>query len=158
MKNSNSSEIQRREFLRLSAAGMGALLAGGATSGCYRPAQNENPLDGKRILTFSSTIRVNQIEVSRTKNMGFDEYDRHTPENIMAFRKALADGWPEARMTWAMSWQALHDQRDNYKAARKLVRHYHDTYGDDVTFIPGAYFSNMYNSNFVSGKFSRDFK
>jgi len=146
MKKSNLREIQRREFLRLSAAGMGALLAGGATSGCFRPAQNENPLDGKRILTFSSVIRVNQIEVSRTKNMGVDEYDRHSPERIMAFRKALADGWPEARMTWAMSWQALHDQRDNYKAARKLVRHYHDTYGDDVTFIPGGYFANMYNS------------
>jgi hypothetical protein len=39
------------------------------------------PLSGRRILTFNSVIRVNQIEVTRTRNEGFDEYDRHTPEN-----------------------------------------------------------------------------
>lgn len=146
MKKTDSQEIQRREFLKLSAAGMGALLTGGLASRGLGSPQKEKPLDGKRVLTFSSVIRVNQIEVSRTKNAGVDEYDLHSPKVIMAYRKALADGWPEARMTWAMSWQALQDQRDNYKAARKLVREYHDTYGDDVTFIPGAYFANMYNS------------
>ncbi len=37
------------------------------------------PLSGRRILTSNSVIRVNQIEVTRTRNEGFDEYDRHTP-------------------------------------------------------------------------------
>ncbi|MBI5707190.1 MAG: DUF3863 domain-containing protein [Armatimonadetes bacterium] len=105
-----------------------------------------SPLDGRRILTFNSVIRVNQIEVTRTQNEGFDEYDRHTPENIMALREAFAEGWPGAAMTWALSWRALHDQRPNYVAARRLVRQFHDEYGDDVTFIPGAYFANMYNT------------
>ena len=147
MRNKPSDTIQRRDFLKLVAAGTGALMAG--SGGCLkhemRPA-GSRPLGGKRILTFSSVIRVNQIEVTRTCNAGFDEYDRHTPENIKALRQALADGWPEARMTWAMSWQALHDPRDHYKEARHLVRQFHDQYGDDVTFIPGAYFANMYNT------------
>jgi hypothetical protein len=105
-----------------------------------------SPLNGRRILTFNSVIRVNQIEVTRTQNEGFDEYDRHTPENITALREAFAAGWPGAAMTWALSWRALHDQRDNYREARRLVREFHDKHGDDVTFIPGAYFANMYNT------------
>lgn len=36
------------------------------------------PLSGRRMLTFNSVIRVNQIEVTRTRNEGSDEYDRHT--------------------------------------------------------------------------------
>ncbi|MCX6930017.1 MAG: DUF3863 domain-containing protein [Verrucomicrobia bacterium] len=104
------------------------------------------PLSGRRILTFNSVIRVNQIEVTRTRNEGFDEYDRHTPENIKALRAAFAAGWPGAPMTWALSWRALEDSRPNYQAARRLVREFHDQYGDDVTFIPGAFFANMYNS------------
>jgi hypothetical protein len=147
MWNRKSQTIHRRDFLKLAAAGTGAFMAG--SGGCLkhqvRPG-GRGQLDGKRILTFSSVIRVNQIEVTRTRNAGFDEYDRHSPENIKALRQALADGWPEARMTWAMSWRALHDQRDHYKEARRLVRQFHDTYGDDVTFIPGAYFANMYNT------------
>ncbi len=150
MRHSQSQTLQtlpRREFLKLAAAGTGALIAG--SGGCMKHktlAAGPRPLDGKRILTFSSVIRVNQIEVTRTRNAGFDEYDRHSPENIKALRQALADGWPEARMTWAMSWQALHDQRDHYQEARRLVHQFHDQYGDDVTFIPGAYFANMYNT------------
>ena len=49
-------------------------------------------------------------------------------------------------MTWAFSWRALHDQRDNYRQIRKLVARFHEQYGDDVTFIPGAYFANAYNT------------
>ena len=43
------------------------------------PSPATGPLSGRRILTFNSVIRVNQIEVTRTRNEGFDEYDRHTP-------------------------------------------------------------------------------
>lgn len=104
------------------------------------------PLTNRRILTFNSVIRVNQIEVTRTRNEGFDEHDRHTPENVRALRDAYALGWPGAPMTWALSWQAMHDQRSNYQSARRLMREFHEKYGDDVTFIPGAYFANMYNT------------
>jgi hypothetical protein len=95
MWNRNSDTIQRRDFLNLAAAGTGALIigSGGCQEARMRPARRR-PLDGKRILTFNSFIRVNQIEVTRTRNAGFDEYDRHTPENIKALRQALADGWP----------------------------------------------------------------
>ena len=130
---------------------VGAVLGGGL--GRVIPAlaatsldEAPKPLTGRRILTFNSVIRVNQIEVTRTQNAGFDEYDRHTPENITALREAFAAGWPGAAMTWALSWRALHDERANYQAARRLVREFHDKYGDDVTFIPGAYFANMYNT------------
>ena len=147
MKNRKSQTIQRRDFLKLAAVGTGALLTG--SSSCLKNEISSarcRPLDGKRILTFNSCIRVNQIEATRTRTLGIDEYDRHTSQNIKALRQALTDGWPEARMTWAMSWQALHDQRDNYKQARRLVRQFHDMYNDDVTFIPGGFFANMYNT------------
>jgi hypothetical protein len=49
-------------------------------------------------------------------------------------------------MTWAFSWLALQDQRENYQAIRKQVVEYHRQFGDEITFIPGAYFAPMYNS------------
>jgi len=142
--------MNRRTFIK--AAGFAA-----AGAGLHRPLEAmakmpstepapAGPLSGKRVLTFNSIIRVNQIEVTRTRNEGVDEYDRHSPENINALRDAFANGWPGAPMTWAMSWLALHDERPNYVAARRLVREFHDKYGDDITFIPGAYFANMYNT------------
>jgi len=54
-------------------------------------------------------------------------------------------GWPGARITWAFSWLALKDQRPNYRDLKKLVVSYHKKYGDEITFIPGGYFANMYN-------------
>ena len=104
------------------------------------------PLSGRRILTFNWVIRVNQIEVTRTRNEGFDEHDRRSPENMKALREAFAAGWPGAPMTWALSWRALEGSRPNYQAARRLVREFHNQYGEDVTLIPAAYFANMYNS------------
>lgn len=144
--------MTRRTLIqRAGLTAVGAVLGGGL--GRAIPAlattsrdRHPEPLNNRRILTFNSVIRVNQIEVTRTQNAGFDEYDRHTPENITALREAFAAGWPGAAMTWALSWRALHDERPNYVAARRLVREFHDKYGDDVTFIPGAYFANMYNT------------
>lgn len=49
-------------------------------------------------------------------------------------------------MTWAFSWRALHDERDRYATLRQLIPEFHDRYGDDVTFIPGAFFANAYNT------------
>jgi hypothetical protein len=103
-------------------------------------------LMGHRFLTFNTIIRVNQIEVSRDRSVGEDERALHTPEKVIAFRKAVEEGFPGAKMTWAFSWLALNDSTENYKEIRKLVVDYHREYGDEITFIPGAYFANAYNT------------
>ena len=115
---------------------------------CYGQSNKMTPdkLMGNRFLTFNSIIRVNQIEVARDKNAGHDERDMHTPERLIAFRNAVSSEFPGARITWAFSWLALHDMSDNYKKIRELVVEYHHKYGDEVTFIPGAYFANAYNT------------
>jgi hypothetical protein len=141
--------MDRREFMKQAGAGLiaaGALPGPGQRSVGQAAAAAAKPLDGRRILTFNSVIRVNQIEVTRTRNEGFDEADRHTPANVRALRDALAAGWPGAPMTWAFSWRALFDERENYRRIRALMPEFRDRFGDDVTFIPGAYFANAYNT------------
>lgn len=103
-------------------------------------------LMGNRFLTFNCVIRVNQIEVSRNRNEGEDERSQHTPERLIVFRDAIDKGFPGAKITWAFSWLALHDTSFNYAKIRELVVGYHAKYGDEITFIPGAYFANAYNS------------
>jgi hypothetical protein len=107
---------------------------------------NSVPLMGSRFLTFNAVIRVNQIEVSRDKNVGEDERKLHTPERVIKYRDAIESGFPGAKITWALSWLALHDTSSDYVKIRELVVGYHFKYGDDITFIPGAYFANAYNS------------
>lgn len=114
----------------------------GQTGDAKKPLQ----LMGNRFLTFNAVIRVNQIEVARDKNVGEDERALHTPDRVKAFRNAVEEGFPGAKMTWALSWLALQDTTANYREIRKLVVSYHYKYGDDVTFIPGAYFANAYNT------------
>jgi hypothetical protein len=103
-------------------------------------------LTGHRFLTFNTVIRVNQIEVARDKNVGEDERALHTPTKVIQFRSAIEAGFPGARITWAFSWLALHDSSPEYVKIRELVVSYHYKYGDEITFIPGAYFANAYNS------------
>lgn len=102
-------------------------------------------VQGKRIVTINSIIRVGQIEVTREHNVGNDESDLHTVEAAERFRKAVSDAIPEAKITWSFSWMALHDMRPNYVALREKIVEYHKQYGDEITFIPGAYFAPMYN-------------
>jgi hypothetical protein len=104
------------------------------------------PLTGGRFLTFNSVVRVNQIEVGRGRNEGFDERDRHTPENVEALRFAFEAGWPGAPMTWGLSWQALQDDAPNYRAIREMLVGYHRRFGDEVTFCVGGFFANAYNT------------
>lgn len=108
--------------------------------------ESADGLMGNRFLTFNTVIRVNQIEVSRDRNVGQDERALHTLARVIAFRNAVAEGFPAGKMTWAFSWLALHDTSYNYREIRKLVVSYHYKYGDDITFIPGAYFANAYNT------------
>ncbi len=101
---------------------------------------------GHRWLTLNTVVRVNQIEVTRDGNAGEDEVQQHTLAAVTAFRDAISSGWPEARITWAFSWRALHSEAPHYRAIRNYVKDCHARCGDDVTFIPGAYFANAYNS------------
>lgn len=133
--------IDRRQFLQAAAA---AAVTGAASSEETTAAKVS--LLGNRFLTFNTVVRVNQIEAGRDQLIGADEAHLHTPEAIKAFRAAIRKGWPEARITWAFSWLALQDKRDNYRAIREIVTAYHHEFGDEITFIPGAYFANMYNS------------
>src|ERR1700759_2696036 len=75
----------------------------------------KNGLMGHRFLTFNTVIRVNQIEVSRDRNVGQDERALHTPARVIAFRNAVAEGFPGGKMTWSFSWLALHDTSYNYR-------------------------------------------
>jgi len=117
-------------------------------SSCKNEKVTEAPVSlmGNRFLTFNCVIRVNQIEVSRDKNVGEDERSLHTPEKLIEFRDAIEKGFPGAKITWAFSWLALHDTTFNYTKIRELVVGYHSQYGDEITFITGACFANAYNS------------
>lgn len=103
-------------------------------------------LMGNRFFTFSTIVRVRQIEMSRDTAEGPDESILHTPEEARTFRETIEKGWPGARITWGFSWLALKDQRPNYVDLKKLVVTYHQKYGDEITFVPGGYFANMYNT------------
>ena len=135
----------RRQFLRDAAGTAGALALLGAGR---RTACAEAPATGLRgrFLTHISVVRVNQIEVTRTRNLGQDEAALNSPSHIRSRRDAFARGCPNGRMTWAVSWLALNDTRQEYQEARKLLASYHDKYGDEITFIPGGYFAPMYNT------------
>jgi hypothetical protein len=118
------------------------------TTSFGKPKQNDgkSSLMGNRFLTFNAVIRVNQIEVSRDRNVGEDERSLHTPAVVKKYREAIEAGFPGARITWALSWLALHDTTSDYRKIRELVVDYHKKFGDEITFIPGAYFANAYNS------------
>jgi hypothetical protein len=64
----------------------------------------------------------------------------------VAVRNAFARGWSDGRPTWALSWLAPDNQSDQCKAICRLVAEHHASYGDEVTFIPGGYFANAYNT------------
>ncbi|MBB6145364.1 hypothetical protein HNQ77_003322 [Silvibacterium bohemicum] len=99
-----------------------------------------------RFLTHVSIVRVNQIEVTPTRSIGEDEAIDNRPERIRSRRAAFAAGCPDGRMTWAISWLALQDNRKEYQEARRLLASYHDRYGDEITFIPGGYFAPMFDT------------
>ena len=143
-------KIRRRSFFK------SAVLAGGGlcwpglrleAAAVKTAKQARLPrLMGNRFLTFNTVVRVNQIEVSRDRNAGEDEGSLHTLQSVRMMREAFQKGFPGGRMTWAFSWLALQDPRQNYQDIRRQVAEYHHELGDEVTFIPGGYFAPMYNS------------
>ncbi len=135
----------RRKFLGRTLGSATALALADATSSALGPAANPSGSRG-RFITHVSVVRVNQIEVTPTRNIGEDEAADNRPERIRSRREAFARGCPGGRMTWAISWLALIDSRQEYKEARRLLASYHDKYGDEITFIPGGYFAPMYDT------------
>jgi hypothetical protein len=79
--------------------------------------------------------------VTPDRSIGDDEATDNRPDRIRSRREAFARGCPEGRMTWAISWLALNDARQEYKDARRLIVFYQEKYGDEITFIPGGYFA-----------------
>jgi hypothetical protein len=142
-----NSNWTRRDFLGRTAVSAASLAFGAQELSSQAPGRgsDRSPLRG-RFLTHISVVRVNQIEVTPTRNIGEDEAGDNRPEHIRARREAFARGCPEGRMTWAISWLALHDTREAYREARRLLASYHDRYGDEITFIPGGYFAPMYDT------------
>ncbi len=140
------SSWTRRQFVQGALGAAGALaLAERDALGAFGSIVSLGGLRG-RFVTHVSVVRVNQIEVTPTRSIGEDEVQDNRPELIRARRQAFARGCPGGRMTWAISWLALNDTRDEYKEARRLLASYHDKYGDEITFIPGGYFAPMYDT------------
>jgi hypothetical protein len=133
----------RRRFVGETAGTVAAaaLMSGRANASAPHP----QALQG-RFLTHVSVFRVNQIEVTPTRNIGQDESAENSPAWLRARREAFAAGCPDGKMTWAISWLALKDTRKEYEEGRRLLASYHDRYGDEITFIPGGYFAPMYNT------------
>jgi hypothetical protein len=132
----------RRSFLHQAARSAASLaLAPLASNALASPP----PLRG-RFVTHVSIVRVNQIEITPTRNLGEDEVPDNSVDHIRSRREAFGRGWPGGKMTWAISWLALNDTRQQYQDARRLLVHYHEQYGDEITFIPGGYFAPMYNT------------
>jgi hypothetical protein len=123
-----------------------AFAAGGPAFAETNSPAAPDQLMGHRFLTLNTIVRVHQIEVTRETAHGPDESSVHTPADARVFREAIAKAWPGGRITWAFSWRALHDEREQFRELRELIVSYHQTLGDEITFIPGAYFANMYNT------------
>ncbi len=141
------SRKQAKTILALAAAAMAGWGIGGGQAVASDPPDGPSlpKLLGNRFLTFTSVIRVRQIETTRDSAEGPDESSIHSPATAQAFRDMIESSWPGARITWAFSWLALKDQRPDYRTLRELVVSFHQKYGDEITFIPGGYFANMYS-------------
>jgi hypothetical protein len=129
----------------VAAASSVAFAGAGAVQGIQGQKHKLPTMQG-RFLTHVSVVRVNQIEVTPSRSIGEDESSDNRPERIRSRREAFARGCPDGKMTWAISWLALQDNRKEYQEARRLLAQYHDRYGDEVTFIPGGYFAPMYDT------------
>jgi len=110
------------------------------------PKFSPKPLKG-RYINLMTAVRLQSWENTRTRTHGQNnEPHKHTPEIALRMRKSLAEVFPEARITWAWSWGALNDTRQNYVDLRKLMVQFVKEYGDEMTFWPGVDFANKFNT------------
>ncbi len=98
-----------------------------------------------RYYSFCIVVRVNQIEVAPGINLGKDERFSNTVADLERYRKAIYDAIPEAKITIAFSHEALLDESEEFASLREKARQYHLNYGDDITYMLGAYFSGAYS-------------
>jgi hypothetical protein len=113
-ESSMLSMWSRRKFLTQAGISAASLVLGAQSK---RAQASRSALSG-RFLTHVSVLRVNQIEVTPTRNIGEDEAVDNRPERVRSRREAFARGCPNGRMTWAISWLALIDTRKEYVEAR----------------------------------------
>jgi Domain of Unknown Function with PDB structure (DUF3863)/Domain of Unknown Function with PDB structure (DUF3864) len=139
------SKWTRRKFLGGAAISAASVAIGATGMSSDARGAGISSLRG-RFITHISLVRVNQIEVTPEHSIGQDEVADNSPDRIRSRRDAFERGCPGGRMTWGISWLALHDSRKDYQEARRLLASYHDRYGDEVSFIPGGYFAPMYNT------------
>lgn len=109
------------------------------------PAFSKEPLKG-RYLAFMTGVRVHPWEVTRARSHGTWMQEKHTPAIALKMRSALAQSFPGARMTWAWSWHALNKQSTDFVELRALMGQFHKQYGDEITFWPGVYFEDKFNT------------
>src|ERR1700760_4995177 len=85
----------RRQFLSTGAMSAAALALGGPSFGrqSQAPANGPAPLRG-RFVTHVSIVRVNQIEVTPTRNIGEDESALNSPAHIRSRSDAFRPGCP----------------------------------------------------------------
>src|ERR1700677_328076 len=89
----------RRKFLKRTLGSAASLALTDAELGELAHADHPSALGG-RFITHVSVVRVNQIEVTPTRNLGDDEAADNRPERIRSRREAFARGWPGGKMRW----------------------------------------------------------
>ncbi|GAA5210650.1 DUF3863 domain-containing protein [Microbacterium kyungheense] len=105
----------------------------------------EPPALGRR-LTINTVVRRHQIEATRTRSLWDDESELHSAQLVERFSRAVREAIPGARLTWALSWGALTDESPRYRDIRRLLAEIVRETGDDVTFVPGGFFANLYGT------------
>src|ERR1700677_4401060 len=89
----------RRGVLWRTFGSAASLAPGGRTSLAPGAAGSPSGLRG-RFVTHVSVVRVNQIEVTPTRNLGDDEASDNRPERIRSRREAFARGCPGGKIRW----------------------------------------------------------
>ncbi|MGW8482960.1 DUF3863 domain-containing protein [Microbacterium sp. NPDC055903] len=99
-----------------------------------------------RNLTVNTVIRRHQIEATRTRSLWEDETELHSAALVERFSDAVRTAVPGARLTWALSWGAITDTSRRYRDIRGTLARIAREHGDDVAFVPGGFFANLYGT------------
>ncbi|MDQ1123535.1 DUF3863 domain-containing protein [Microbacterium trichothecenolyticum] len=99
-----------------------------------------------RRLTVNTIVRRHQIEATRDRSLWEDETDLHSAELVERFSDAVRNAVPGASLTWALSWGALTDDSPRYRDIRRTIARLAADHDDDVTFVPGGFFANLYGT------------
>lgn len=103
-------------------------------------------IDLGRSLTVNTVIRRHQIEATRTRALWEDESELHSAALVERFSDAVRTAIPGAHLTWALSWGAITDTSRRYRDIRETLARIAREHGDDVAFVPGGFFANLYGT------------